>query len=61
VDTAKQKRIEKLVTVHTELIILKPRLTEPYASNIGTCIEILEGIVKEMENDNDEEGLHGSS
>ena len=56
-DTAKERRIEKLVTVSTELTILKSRLTEPYASNIGRCIEILNEVAKEMENGNDEKGL----
>lgn len=61
VDTAQEQRIERLLTVKTELTILKPRLTEPYRSNIEACITLLDVVTKEMGYGNDEKGLSSSS
>lgn len=61
VDTAQEQRIEKLLTVKTELTILKPRLTEPYRSNIEACITLLDVVTKELGYGNDKERLRTNS
>jgi hypothetical protein len=47
---------EKLISVRTELVILKSRLTEPYRANMDTCITYLQEVEDDL-NGNDKEGL----
>jgi len=47
----------KLEAVSTTLVILLPRLTEPYRHDVEQCIKLIKEVREEMDNGNDKEGL----
>ena len=49
-----QEMIDKLITVKTELVTLKARLTQPYLRNIIGCIEYLEMVIASLEHTEEE-------
>ena len=38
--------LQKMQGIHTELVTLQPRLMEPYATNLQTCIKWCEDLVE---------------
>ena len=54
--------MEKLATVRIELVTLKPRLPEPYSSNLEKCIKYLNDIEEHLtviDKEDDDETVDG--